>query len=270
LSSGAVGSFRKHQELARCLIGFQVPIEFDWESPVWSHLLRGLATDFHLIRYDQRGCGLSDWEVAEISSEAWFKDFEAVVDATRLDRFAILGISQGCSAAISYAARYPERVSHLILYGGYAGGRNHRGDSSQAQQDEALIAAITAGWGQDNPAFRQLFTSLFVPGGSPEQMEWFNELQRRTTTPENAVRNRRAQNDIDAIGEAKQVSTPTLVLHIRDDAIVPFDEGRRMATAIPEARFVALEGRNHLFLEHEPAAQRFQEEIRAFLSSPNV
>jgi class 3 adenylate cyclase/pimeloyl-ACP methyl ester carboxylesterase len=242
-------------------------IEFDWDSPVWSHLLRALATDFRLIRYDQRGNGLSDWDVPDISFEAWFKDFEAVVEAAGLDRFAILGISQGCAVAVAYAARYPERVSHLVLYGGYAQGRNKRANPAHAQQDEALIAAISTGWGQDNPAFRQLFTSLFVPGGSPEQMEWFNELQRRTTTAENAVRIRKVQNDIDVVDEAQRVSAPTLVLHVRDDAIVPFDEGRRLAAMIPTARFVPLEGKNHLFLEQEPACQRFEEEVRAFLGA---
>jgi class 3 adenylate cyclase/pimeloyl-ACP methyl ester carboxylesterase len=241
-------------------------LEYDWDSPVWSHLVRGLAADFRLIRYDQRGNGLSDWEVPEISLDAWYGDFEAVVNAAGLERFAILGISQGCSVAVHYAAHHPERVSHLVLYGGYARGRNKRGSSAQTQMDEALISAIESGWGQENPAFRQLFTSLFVPGGSVEQMMWFNELQRRTTTPGNAVRIRRVQNDIDVVEEASKVASPTLVLHVRDDAIVPFEEGRRLAASIPSARFVALDGRNHLFLEHEPAARRFHEEVRKFLA----
>ena len=242
-------------------------LEYDWESPVWSHVLRALATDFRLIRYDQRGNGLSDWEVPEFSFEAWVKDFETVVDAAKLRRFSILGISQGCAVAIAYAARHPERVSRLVLYGGYARGRNKRGAPGQLQEEEAMVAAIKSGWGQNNPAFRQLFTSLMIPGASPEQMDWFNELQRRTTTAENAVRIRYVQNDIDVVSQAAEVSAPTLVLHVRNDGIVPFEEGRRMAAIIPDARFVDLEGRNHLMLEKDEGWQRFQNEISDFLGA---
>ena len=195
-------------------------------------------------------------------------DFEAVIEAAGVDRFAIFGISQGCGVAIEYAARHPERISRLLLYGGYLRGRNHRGSANQIAQDEVMIASIKSGWGQENPAFRQIFTSLFVPGAGTEQMEWFNELQRRTTSPDNAVRIRGVQNNIDVSEEAARITTPTLVLHVRDDAIVPFEEGRRMAATIPGARFVALEGRNYLILEDEPAWPRFLEEVRLFLGAP--
>lgn len=243
-------------------------LEYDWESPIWTHVLKALAAEHRLIRYDQRGNGLSDWEVADISFEAWMDDLEAVVDAAELERFSILGISQGCAVAIAYAARHPERVSRLVLYGGYVRGKNKRGMPSQVQQDEVIIAAIQSGWGQNNPAFRQLFTSLMIPGATHEQMDWFNELQRRTTTAENAVRIRRAQNDIDVSESAAKVSCETLVLHLRDDAVAPFEEGRRMAAMIPGARFVALDGQNHLILEREPAWPRFLEEVTAFLARP--
>lgn len=243
-------------------------LEYDWESPIWSHVLKALAAQHRLIRYDQRGNGLSDWEVGDISFEAWVNDLEAVVDAAELERFSILGISQGCAVAIVYAARHPQRVSRLVLYGGYARGRNKRGMPSQVQQEEVIIAAIQSGWGQNNPAFRQLFTSLMIPGATHEQMDWFNELQRRTTTAENAVRIRRVQNDIDVTEDAPKVTVPTLVLHARDDAVAPFEEGRRMAAMIPGARFVALDGQNHLILEKEPAWPRFLEEVTAFLTQP--
>lgn len=242
-------------------------LEFDWESPVWRHVLHALAQDHCLIRYDQRGNGLSDWEVEDISFEAWVQDMEAVADATGFERFPLLAVSQGCSVAIDYAVRHPERVSHLVLYGGYMRGRSHRNSPAQSQQEEAMIGLIRSGWGQDNPAFRQVFTSLMVPGGTPEQMDWFNELQRNTTTPENAIRIRHAQNNIEVSEQASQVTAPTLVLHVREDAIVPFEEGRRMAATIPGAKFVALEGRNHLILENEPAWPRFLEETRTFLAT---
>ena len=241
-------------------------LEFDWESPIWRHVLHSLAEKHTLVRYDQRGTGLSDWDVEDISFEAWVRDLETVVDVAGLERFAILGISQGCGVAIEYAVRHPERVSRLVLYGGYARGRNKRGAPDQVEQDEAMIRLIEIGWGQDNPAFRQAFTSLMVPDASPVQMDWFNELQRRTATPENAVRVRHTQNDIDVTDQLGRISVPTLVLHVRDDSIVPFEEGRRMAAMIPGARFVALEGRNHLILEDEPAWPRFQQEVRNFLN----
>jgi class 3 adenylate cyclase/pimeloyl-ACP methyl ester carboxylesterase len=242
-------------------------LEFDWESPVWRHVLHALAQDHCLIRYDQRGNGLSDWDVEDTSFEAWVRDLEAVADAAGFERFPLLAVSQGCSVAIDYAVRHPERVSHLVLYGGYMRGRNHRNSPAQAQQEEALIGLIRSGWGQDNPAFRQVFTSLMVPGGTAEQMDWFNDLQRNTTTPENAIRIRETQNNIEVSEQASRVIAPTLVLHVREDAIVPFEEGRRMAATIPGAKFVALEGRNHLILENEPAWPRFLEETRTFLAT---
>ena len=240
-------------------------LDYDWESPVWRHVLRALAEDHCLIRYDQRGNGLSDWEVADISFEAWVQDLETVVDAAGLERFSILGISQGCSLAIEYAVRHPERVSRLVLYGGYTRGRNKRGSAVQIADERAMTTLIKTGWGRDNPAFRQLFTSLFMPDASPEQMQWFNELQRRTTNSDNAVRIRQVNAEIEITDRARRVSAATLVMHVRDDGVVPFEEGRRMATLIPAARFVALDGRNHLILEDEPAWPKFLGEVRSFL-----
>ena len=240
-------------------------LQYDWESPVWSHLLRELAAEHQLIRYDERGNGLSDWDVEDISFEAFVRDLESVVDATGIDRFALLGISQGCAVSIAYAVRHPERVSHLVLYGGYARGRRKRGSPEEAEHADALLTLMRQGWGQENPAFRQIFTSLFIPGASREQVQWYNDLQRRTASPENAVRIRRAMNEIDVMSLLPQVTVPTLVLHCRDDAVVPFDEGRILAAGIRGARFVALEGCNHLILEGDPALHRFLDEVRNFL-----
>lgn len=241
-------------------------IEYDWESPVWSHVLHWLARGRTLVRYDARGNGLSDWEVPEISFDAFVRDLEAVVDAAGLDRFALFGASQGCAFSIAYAVKHPERVSKLVLYGGFARGRHLRGSAIDIEQGEAMLTLMRTGWGQDNPAFRQVFTSLFVPGGTPEQMDWFNELQRKTTSAENAVRLRLVSDRMDVVDLLPSVRVPTLILHCREDAVQPFAEGRFLATHIPAARFVGLDGRNHLILEDDPGWPRFQREVGAFLA----
>ena len=242
-------------------------LEYDWQSPIWSHLLHALAANHRLIRYDQRGNGLSDWDVDEISFEAFVRDLETVVEAAGPQRFALLGISQGCAVSIAYAVRHPGRVSHLVLYGGYGRGRRKRGLAQEMEQEHALVTLMRQGWGRENPAFRHIFTSLFIPSGTAEQMKWFDDLQRVTTSPENAVRIRQTNTDIDVEHLLPQVKVPTLVLHCRDDAVAPFEEGRRLAAGIPGARFVALDGQNHLVLEGEPSWTRLLDEIREFLKT---
>jgi pimeloyl-ACP methyl ester carboxylesterase len=226
-----------------------------------------LAASHRLFRYDARGNGLSDWDVADFSLDARTRDLETVVDAAKLDRFPLLGVSQGCAISIMYAVRHPERVSHLVLYGGFARGRRRRGSEQEVENSDAVLTLMRQGWGQDNPAFRQMFTSLFIPGGTMEQMQWYNDLQRITTSPENAIRLRRASDDIDVTHLLPQVRTPTLVLHCRNDALQPFEEGRIIAAGIPGARFVALEGRNHVILDGDPGWSRFIDEVRTFIRS---
>jgi len=240
-------------------------LEYDWQSPIWSHLLHVLAAEHRLIRYDARGNGLSDWEVDDISFDAFVRDLESVIEATGVERFPLLGISQGCAVSIAYAVRHPERVSRLVLYGGFARGRRRRGSQEDIEQSEAFITLMRQGWGQENPAFRQLLTSLFLPGGTPEQMQWYNDLQRVTTSPKNAVRIRHTSDELDVTDLLPKVKVPTLVLHCREDAVQPFEEGRRLAAGIPGARFVPLEGRNHLILESDPSWGRLVSEIRDFL-----
>jgi pimeloyl-ACP methyl ester carboxylesterase/DNA-binding winged helix-turn-helix (wHTH) protein len=242
-------------------------LEYDWESPVWSHLLHALAAEHRLIRYDERGNGLSDWNVNDISFEAFVRDLETVVDAARLDRFSLLGVSQGCPVSIVYALRNPGRVSHLVLYGGYARGWRRRGDPAEIEKADAVQTLMRHGWGQENPAFRQIFTTRFMPSGTPEQMRWFNDLQRMTTSPDNAARIRRANENIDITDLLPQVRIPTLVLHCRNDAAQPHEEGRILAAGIPGARFVTLEGHNHLILESDPCWARFLDEIMVFLKT---
>jgi pimeloyl-ACP methyl ester carboxylesterase/DNA-binding CsgD family transcriptional regulator len=218
------------------------------------------------VCYDERGCGLSDWSVADLSFEAWVRDLETVVDASGLERFPLLGISQGASIAIAYAVRHPERVSHLILHCGYARGRLKR-TTTPGQRDEAetMNKLAELGWGQENPAFRQFFTTQFIPGGTPEQHHWFNELERISTSPANAGRFMRVFNEIDVVDLLARVPCPTLVLHSTRDARVPYDEGWLIASEIPGARFVSLDSQNHLLLEGEPAWQRWLDELSAFL-----
>ena len=239
-------------------------LEFDWQSPIWRHVFTELSRDHQLVRYDERGNGLSDWEVDDISFDAFLRDLETVVDAVGLERFSLLGISQGCPVCIAYAVRHPERVSRLVLYGGYAAGWAKRSQQDK-ERGNAIVELIRHGWGQDNPAFRQMFTSQMIPGATAEHMQWFNELQRMTTSPDNAARLRIAMGEIDVVSLLAQVSTPTLVMHAREDAVAPFDGGRKMASMIPGARFVPLESNTHVLIESEPAWPRFLAEIRSFL-----
>jgi DNA-binding winged helix-turn-helix (wHTH) protein/pimeloyl-ACP methyl ester carboxylesterase len=241
-------------------------IEFDWQSPVWAPLFGRLAAQCQLVRYDERGIGLSDRAVSELSFEALVHDLEAVVDDYGLRRFALLGISQGAPVSIAYAVRHPERVSRLVLCGGFARGWRKRGNAGDLARAEASITLIREGWGQDNPAARQMFTSLIVPDATHEEMQWFNELERISASAEMAVRLLHVLGDIDVTELLPRVATPTLVLHSRGDARVPFEHGLTLARAIPHARFVALESRNHLILSHESAWPRFIETMCGFLS----
>ncbi|HEX9615828.1 MAG TPA: alpha/beta fold hydrolase [Anaerolineales bacterium] len=241
-------------------------LEFDWHSPVWRHWLEAFSRDHTLIRYDERGCGLSEREVAEISFEAWVRDLEAVVDAAGLERFVLLGLSKGASIATAYAARHPERVTRLVLYGGYARGRELRDvDAGKLEEIRLLYQLVRVGWGKESPAFRQVFTTLFIPEGTPEQLAWFNELQRISAWPQTASRIIQSSAQVDVSDLAKKIEAPTLVMHARQDALIPLEEGRRLAGSIPGARFVLLEGKNHILLENEPAWGQFMAEVKAFL-----
>jgi DNA-binding winged helix-turn-helix (wHTH) protein/alpha-beta hydrolase superfamily lysophospholipase len=241
-------------------------LEFDWQSPVWSPLMSLLSERIRLVRYDERGTGLSDWDVQNISFEAFVRDLETVVDALGLERFALFGISQGAGVSIAYATRHPERVSRLVLLGGFATGWRIRGSEKLINQLEALLTLVQHGWGQDNPAFRQVFTSLFVPGATDEETKWWNDLQRESTSPENAIRLINEFGMIDVSDLLPRVKAPTLVLHSRGDAPVPFNLGLALARGIPNARFVALESSNHIILSHEPAWRRFSDELCGFLA----
>lgn len=241
-------------------------LEYDWESPIVGHIFRRLSRDFTLIRYDARGNGMSDWDVDELSLDAWVNDLETVVDAVGLERFPLLGISQGCAISVAYAVRHPERVSHLVLYGGYAVGGKKR-TSAERERRNAMATLMRLEWGADNPSFRQMCTGLLIPGATREQADSFNELQRRTTSPECAAQYFDVVGDMDVTDLLAQVKAPTLVLHARGDRMIPIEVGRQLAAGIPGARFIALQGQNHILLQHEPAAERFFEETKLFLGS---
>jgi pimeloyl-ACP methyl ester carboxylesterase len=284
-TGGSLGQSRPHQEIKYCrtpdgvrlayaMSGSGPPLvkaanwlnhlEYDWDSPVWRHVFRGLSRDHMLIRYDARGNGMSDWDVDQLSFDAWVSDLETVVDAAGVERFPLIGISQGCAVAVSYAVRHPERVSHLLLYGGFALGGKKRVPQEKEKRD-AMKTLMRFGWGADDPSFRQIFTGQFIPGATQEQAASFNELQRRTTSPECAARYFDTVGDIDITDLLAKVTAKTLVMHVRGDLICPIEAGRALAAGIAGARFVAFQGQNHLFLENEPASQRFFEEIKLFL-----
>jgi pimeloyl-ACP methyl ester carboxylesterase/DNA-binding CsgD family transcriptional regulator len=241
-------------------------IEYEWESPVWRHWIRFFSDHFRFVRHDERGCGMTDWDVGDISFERRVEDLEAVVAAADpQEPFALMGISQGAATCVAYAVRHPERVSHLVLYGGYARGVFRRGDVDKERLYRAIIEMARLEWGNDNPAFRQVFTSRFIPGATDEQIGWFNDLCRKTTSPEMAARLIESRAMIDAMALLGEVRTPTLVLHSRDDDVVPISEGRILAAGIPGAQFIELDSKNHILLEHEPAWERFCAEALEFM-----
>jgi pimeloyl-ACP methyl ester carboxylesterase/DNA-binding CsgD family transcriptional regulator len=241
-------------------------LEYEWESPVWRHWIRFFSNHFRFVRHDERGCGMTDWNVGDLSFERWVEDLEAVVTAADLrEPFALLGISQGAASCIAYAVKYPERVTQLVLYGAYARGTYRRGDPEKERLYRALIDLVRLRWGNDNPAFRQIFTSRFIPGATDDQIAWFNDLCRKTTSPENAARLLEARARIDVTALLGKVRTPTLVLHSRDDDVIPISEGRILAAGIPDAQFIELDSKNHVLLETEPAWERFREEVLEFM-----
>ncbi|AZN98811.1 alpha/beta fold hydrolase [Mesorhizobium sp. M9A.F.Ca.ET.002.03.1.2] len=243
-------------------------LELDWDSPVWKHWIEGLSTNYQVMRYDQRGNGLSDRYPADLSFDAMLADLESIIDAAGLRRVFLLGISQGCAVSIAYAVRHPERVAGMVLYGGFAKGWRKRGNQREIARREAMGALMREGWGQDDPVFRQMFTSLFIPEGTPEQRNWYNELQRNTAAPEIAHRIFEEGAVIDVEELLPRIRVPTLVMHATEDAVIPFDHGQAIAGKIPGARFVALESANHVLLAHEPAFATFLDETRRFLADP--
>ncbi len=243
-------------------------LDYDLENAVWRHWLEGLAAGRTLVRYDERGCGMSDWNVEHFRFDDWVDDLELVVDAAGLDQFPLLGVSQGAAVAVAFAARHPERVSRLVLAGAYGRGRLVRASTDEQRREAALdLEVARIGWGRDDPSFRQMFTSQFLPDGTREQWEEFNELQRRTTSASNAVRFLETFARIDVTAIAHRVSCPTLLLHSRDDRRVPLSTARELATLIPGCQLVSLPSRNHILISSESAWPMFLAHLDRFLAA---
>ncbi len=240
-------------------------IQHDWDSPLWRHWIDEFTRGRSLVRYDERGNGLSDWDTPELSFEAFVDDLACVADELELEQFDLLAISQGAAVAVAYAVRNPERVRRLIICNGYAAGWATRADPAEIARREAMITLTEVGWGADNPAYRQLFTNHYIPEATPKQMGWFNEMQRLSASPENAVRLQRVLSSIDVRDLLPQVLTPTLIFHSREDQAVPYSQGEELAAGIPGAGFIPLESRNHIMIETEPAWAMFAELSRDFL-----
>jgi pimeloyl-ACP methyl ester carboxylesterase/DNA-binding CsgD family transcriptional regulator len=246
-------------------------LEYEWESPVWKHWMQFFSTHWRFVRYDERGCGMSEWQGSNLSVDQWTADLETVVEAARpAAPITLLGISQGAAACIRYAILHPDRVARLVLYGAYARGALRRGTPMAQREYQAMVDLARVAWGKDNPAFRQVFTSRFIPGGSHEQLQWFNDLCLKTTTGEIAASLFEARAGVDIAACLREVRTPTLVLHARDDQVVSIEEGRFLASGIQGAEFVELESRNHVLLEHEPAWARFEDAVLAFVRSADA
>jgi pimeloyl-ACP methyl ester carboxylesterase/DNA-binding winged helix-turn-helix (wHTH) protein len=243
-------------------------LRHDWTSVVWRHWLRDLSAERPLVLYDERGCGMSDWDVDDVSFDARVRDLETVVDALRLERFPLLGISQGGAVAAAYAARHRDRVTHLVLYGAFALGRNARARTDDDRRDAAMmLELLETGWGRDGSPFASMFASQFMPRGTPDQWAAFVELQRTTTSTRNALRLMRESADFDVTGVAPAIDVPTLVLHARHDHRIPVEQGELFAALIPGAHFVALDSHNHILLDGEPAWVAFVDEVQRFLAT---
>jgi len=241
-------------------------LDFEWGSPIWRHWYAALSRHHRLVRYDERGNGMSQRDVADVSFDTWVRDLETIVDAAGLDRFPLLGISRGGPIAVAYAVKHPERVTHLVLYGAFSAGLNHVGKPHELEARRALVSLMRLGWGLKTPAFCKMFTCRFIPEATPEHERWFDELQRVSTSPENAARLMERDDNIDVRPLLSQVKAPTLVIHCDRDRAVPAENGRLLAATIPGARYVSLPSANHLMLEEEPAWSLFLEELGLFLN----
>ena len=237
-------------------------LQHDWDSPVWRHFLDDLGDIATVVRYDERGFGLSEWDVSDFSLERRLADLEALVEASGMDRFAILGMSGGAPVALAYAHAHPERITRMVLYGGMAGAAH----TTDEPAEEAYLAMIRAGWARPDPVFRRVFTHTFIPDANEQQMEWMDELQRSSTNTDNAVCSRIARQQVDVTHVLPDIKAPTLVLHANGDRAAP-EWGTRLATAIPDARLVMLESRNHVLLSDEPAWQVFRREVADFMDA---
>ena len=267
LAYSTVGSGHPLVKVANCFNH----LDFEWESPIWRHWVNDLAKDYSIVRYDGRGNGLSQWDVEDVSFEGWIRDLETVVDAAGLDKFALMGNSQGGAVAIGYAVRHPERVSHVILCGAYAQGVKHRDNPEAIEVRRALETLVQLNWGGSNPSFFQMVTNLYIPEhSSPQDQCWFKDLQVNSVSTANLVKSMRACDEINVRPLLPRISQPTIVFHSDRDRIAPPEQGGILAAEIPGARFVPLNNANHLLLASEPSWKVFREEVAAFVKPASI
>jgi DNA-binding winged helix-turn-helix (wHTH) protein/pimeloyl-ACP methyl ester carboxylesterase len=267
LAYATVGSGTPLVKVANCFNH----LDFEWESPIWRHWVRDLAKGHSIVRYDGRGNGLSEWNVKDVTLEAWVHDLETVVDAASVRKFALMGHSQGGAIAITYAVRHPERVSHLVLCGAYSRGAHHRGHLDAVEVRRALETLVQLNWGKTNPSFFQVVTNLYIPErATPEEHRWFQDLQVISVSPANLVKYMRACDEINVRSLLPSVSVPTIVFHSDRDRVAPPEEGRILAAEIPGTRYVPLSSANHILLADEPAWKIFREELASFLECNGV
>ncbi|HET8786843.1 MAG TPA: alpha/beta fold hydrolase [Candidatus Limnocylindrales bacterium] len=239
-------------------------LQHDWESPVWRHFLDDLGELSTLVRYDERGFGMSEWNVTDFSLAARLGDLEAVVDALGFERVSLLGMSDGSPIAMLYAARHPDRVGRLVLYGTICGERVvFEGD--RLLEEQTYQGLVRIGWAGADPRFRRVFTQGFIPDATEEQMRWLDELQRQATSKENYLAARAARYREDITAEIPRIQAPTLILHAVGDRLKTFDNATEVASLIGGSRLVPLQSRNHILLEDEPAWQEFIAEVRTFM-----
>jgi pimeloyl-ACP methyl ester carboxylesterase/DNA-binding CsgD family transcriptional regulator len=239
-------------------------LQHDWQSPVWRHFLDELGAFATVIRYDERGFGLSDWDVSDFSLAARVADLETVVAAAGHDRFALMGMSGGSAVAMAYAVAHPDRMTRLVLYGTGDGAPVIR-EGEQLAEEETYRSLIRVGWAREDPVFRRVFTTIFIPDATEEQMRWFDDLQRMSTSPENAVASRIGRQAVDIVGDLPRITAPTLILQAIGDRATRFDSAVTVSGLIPGARLVAMDSRNHILLADEPAWRTFIAEVQAFL-----
>ena len=250
----AVGSWMSH-------------LEEDWSNPMWGHYISNLAQDFKVIRYDQRGNGMSDWDNVDISFDRMVEDLKAVIDCYNYEKVALFGPSQAASVSIAFARQFPGKVSHLILYGAYSRGRCKRGNPEGIEESKALVTLIRQSWGRDNPVVRQMMTSLFMPEASLEESTWFNEFQKTCGPGENLARFRELFDNIDVSNLLAEINIPTLVIQCVGDSVAPLSEGKLIASRIPGAKLVTLNSKNHMVFEKEPGFKRFLDAVHDFMIS---
>jgi pimeloyl-ACP methyl ester carboxylesterase/DNA-binding CsgD family transcriptional regulator len=243
-------------------------LEHQWRSLAWKPWLEAFCGRYSVLRYDSRGCGLSDRELGEATFETWVSDLESVIDAAGFGRFSLLGTCWGGPVAIEYARRHPGRVTHLVLYGTYARGRFKRTDFPvEPDKARVLLDLTRLGWGREGHEFAQVWATQFQPGGTLEHMRSWCEQQSEATSAENAVRLMPISWNLDVTEAAREVRTATLVLHADRDRVVPIEEGRRVAGLIAGSRFVQLDSENHMPLAGEPAWRQLVDEVRRFIGA---